>query len=236
MPFTDQDILSFFRRIPKGKVTQRDIDYSEDVWTLQPLLFYMPYSIRAKTLIEIGVADGSTTMPLLKAAAENGGILHSIDPSGCEDAKRLVKSSGLEQHWRFHNMTSDEFFENYRELVGSDKLEIDFGFIDGDHTWQWVAKDVRNSCLRLAKNGILFVSDFQCSFNWVPEALNPEIYTTNKNTEQDGSNGIYKGLRLVMEDFPHLSTILLAARCNPSILISRPYNYKGKPEEYCNEE
>lgn len=216
MSFKDSDLLNFFRRKVSGMLTQRDIDLSGDVWCYQPTLFYLAYGIKAKTIIEIGVADGSTTMPLLKAAEENGGVVHSIDPSGCEDAKRLVSEANYESLWRFHNVKSDIFFKSFED-------KIDFAFIDGDHSFVAVANDVRNCCKRLSKEGVVFVSDFG-NYTGNDNQINPDNYISQTSYEEQCSNGIFKGLHLVMEEFPHLQTVLIRDRVNPYVLIGTSYN------------
>lgn len=220
MSFSDEQLLQFFRRTPGGVITQRDIDLSGDVWSLQPILFYLAYSCKAKTLIEIGVADGSTTMPLIKAAMENDGILYSIDPSRCEDAHRLVDASGYQNYWKFNHMKSDDFFARFNSPV-------DFAFIDGDHSFVQVAKDVENCCKLLTRGGMVFVSDFNTSIG-PPEYIDPEVYTKDTNYETQCQNGIFKGLKLVVDKFKHLHAIYLADRSNPSVLIGYRYDYNDQ--------
>ena len=62
MPISDEQLNCFFRRQPNEIITQRDIDLSSDVYSLQPILYHLAYSIKAKIIVEIGVADGSTTI------------------------------------------------------------------------------------------------------------------------------------------------------------------------------
>lgn len=227
MPLTDENLLQFFRRKEGGFITQRDIALSEDTWSLQPLLYYLANGIQAKTIIEIGVADGSTTMPLLKAASENGGMVHSIDPSDCWDCRRLVSATGCESFFTFYNMKSDEFFaRNYIE-------KIDFAFIDGDHEYPFVERDVRNCCKRLSEVGLIIVSDFDMGSTCnalSPERWDPEIYTKAQPlpnftvSEQGQQNGIFKGVNLVMHEFPDLAAICLGDRSNASMIIGRLFN------------
>lgn len=216
MPLTDEELLRFYRRIPNGYITQRDIDLSSDVWSYQPILYYLARSINPKVIVEIGVADGSTTMPLLKAVQETGGTLFSIDPSGCEDAHRLVKASGMEGNWQFRQMKSDEFFNGFN-------MTIDFAFIDGDHAYPQVVKDVRNCCQRLNKDGVVFVSDYG-NYKGDDIHVKPEVFSQDKSYSAQCSNGIYKGLRLVMPEFPHLQATIIRDRVNPYVFIGTPYH------------
>jgi len=215
---SDSEFLNFFRRKPEGKITQRDIDLSGDVFTLQPLLYFLAYSIQAKTMVEIGTADGSTTIPLLKAAEENGGVVYSVDPSSCEDCKRLVYDYGYIPFWKFNQMKSDEFFKMFNQ-------KIDLAFVDGEHSGQGVYNDVCNIIPLLSDKGILFVSDFDNeSFPNCPNDPNQEL--VEPNYEIACSNGIYKGLRAAMKKFPEYGTVMVWARENPSVLISKAFNAK----------
>lgn len=208
---SDNDILSFFRKKSTEHITQRDIDLSNDVWPLQPLTFYLCYSINAKIMVEIGTADGSTAIPMIKAAQENEGILYSVDPSGCDDAHRLVKDLDALAFWEHKQMESDEFFKNF------DK-EIDFALIDGDHAFPQVARDVRNCCQRLSKKGLVFVTDF------VPIKQKITDYMEQTEYNDQCANGIHKGLKLVLDEFPDLNNITLFDRVNATVIIGRNCN------------
>ena len=221
MAISDEQLLQFFRRKADGLITQRDIDLSSDVCTLQPLLYYLAYSIDAKVLVEIGVADGSTTVPFVKAAEECGGKVYSVDPSanGCNDCKRLMKDFGVsEENWEFCNTGSDEFFMGFNQ-------EIDMAFIDGDHSSLQLARDVRNCCQRLSRKGIVFVSDY----TGIPDRTNKDYYDAERYTllrdyDERCSWGIYEGLKLVLGDFPWLGHVHLADRGNGSVIIAKHFN------------
>ena len=211
MSISDNDLLSFFRRKTTEHITQKDIDLSTDVWPLQPLIFYLCYSIKAMIMVEIGTADGSTAIPMIKAAQENGGILYSVDPSGCDDAHRLVKNLDALAFWEHKQMESDEFFKDF------DK-EIDFALIDGNHAFPQVARDVRNCCQRLSLKGLVFVTDFVL----IKQKITDYMGQTEYNDQC--ANGIHKGLKLVLNEFPDLNNITLFDRINATVIIGRNCN------------
>lgn len=159
MPLSDETLMRWMRGHVSDGLSALDIGCAGDVSHLQPLLFLLARfggnfaSERNHVYVEIGVADGSTTLPLLKAAAEMGGIVHSVDPSGCDRAKELVKIFGYEDHWRFHNEKSDDFFAKFHD-------SIHFAFIDGDHSWPVVERDFVNCYERLRPGGMIVSHDF----------------------------------------------------------------------------
>ena len=213
--FDDKVFTNFCKKVPDEFITQRDIDLSSDVWTLLPLIYSLCYSIQAHTMVEIGTADGSTTMPMLKAALERfgtKGFVNSVDPSGCEDCHRLVDAIDGNECWKHWQMKSDDFFTN----IFKDQ-KIDFALIDGDHSFPQVAKDIRNCCQRLNPRGLLLVTDF------VPSKQNKEEYVNQTEYNDQCVGGIYKGLNLIWEEFPGLSNITLFDSCNSSVLIGRSF-------------
>jgi len=168
----DEHLLNWFRGILTPPfINERDLSLSQDVRYLQPLLYFLARSHHAKTIVELGVADGSTTIPLLKAASEiEGGILHSVDPSGCEDAIDLVGRYKMYDVWKMYQMKSDDFFNKYAL-----DMKIDFAFVDGDHSYAGVVSDIRNVVSRLVPGGIaifhewsLFNKDVD-DFNNIPK-------------------------------------------------------------------
>jgi predicted O-methyltransferase YrrM len=214
--FNDKDFFENFckRKANDTFITQRDVDLNGDVWTLLPLIYSLCYSIQAFTMVEIGTADGSTTMPMLKHAMERfnqPGFVNSVDPSGCEDCHRLVKAVDGDKHWKHWQMRSNDFFEMNNDII------IDFALIDGDHAWPQVADDVRNCCKRLSPRGFVMVTDF------VPGKIKYEEYCQEQTYNEQCAGGIYKGLNAMIEEFPELSNITLFDACNASVIIGRSF-------------
>jgi len=221
MSLTDNDLLSFFRGRPEGYITERDIHGARDVRSLQPILFYLAYSIQAKVLVEIGVDNGSTTMPLLKAAEENQGLVYSVDVELLPEAQRLVKAAGYEHLWKFHRERSDDFFSHFSE-------RIDFAVIDGDHAFPRVARDLKNCCQRLSRAGLIYMHDFQ--WGYFPDA--PETFQDERDPKFQSQWGVQKALCLTMGGFPHLAAIVLKDRSCASVIIGRLYDNDHRAD--CN--
>ena len=110
----DHTIFNWFRgEINHPYATARDLMLSQDCRYIAPILYFLARTLHARTIVEIGVADGTTTMPLVKAASEvEGGWVYSVDPStsNLDAIFNLADRNNLRANWAFYNMTSDEFF------------------------------------------------------------------------------------------------------------------------------
>lgn len=206
----------------------RDVELAGDVSTLMPMLYFLARFTfvadrESPTFVEIGTADGSSALPLLKAAAELGGHLHSVDPFACPDAHFLVDQFDYRASWTHHQVRSDVFFKTFHET-------IDFSFIDGDHAWPQVERDVENCWTRLAPNGIIWVSDYGVLPSDSPpyehEDATPvwdgEELVDRHRYDQQCSNGIAKAIRRVRPRLVGAQMIHLPIWPNPSVLIRRP--------------
>ena len=177
MPLSDQVLMQWSRSaaqwfagdrsppVPEG-LTLRDVELAGDVASIMPLLYVLGRHANNRPLmrsagyapdhrpvfVEVGTADGSTCLPLCKAAAEVAGHVHSIDPSGCGECHELVDRFGYRNHWTHHKVYSDTFFKTFGEPV-------DLGFVDGDHRWPVVERDIRNLYRLLREGGTIVVSD-----------------------------------------------------------------------------
>lgn len=205
---SDDEMIAWFRRRPTQVFQERDIEGSADMYSIMPVEFFLAWTIKAKVIVEIGTHDGSSAIPLLKAAEETGGCLHSVDPDGCESGKELVAQYGLNKHWEFHNITSDEFFKSFNET-------IDFAFIDGDHAWPQVAKDLENCMQHLRGTGIIMVHDYLEYPEYSDRNPPPrEAY------ENECSCGIPKALSVVLPRYPEFGAIKINDTAYPYVIIT----------------
>ena len=90
------------------------------------------------TVLEIGVRQGISTAALLMGASEYGGRVYSVD---IDDYAPLYHGH---PHWTFiraNSMTDSERI--FREMGKLDnRFEIDFLFIDGDHSYAGCMSDL----------------------------------------------------------------------------------------------
>ena len=165
MGIPDHAFLDWTRGKTSEHITDRDVELAGDVSTTQLILYSLARLGAGTRFVEIGVADGSTTLPLLKAAEDNGGHLVSVDPSGCEDAKRLVDAYGYEAFWTFHECTTEAAIQRpeFRDFV-QDPDGLDLVYIDGCHSAQGVAFDLCTLFPHVRSGGFVVMHDW-CSFD-----------------------------------------------------------------------
>jgi predicted O-methyltransferase YrrM len=234
LPLSDETLVRWVRREATDGLDDRDIALSSDVYSWMPLLYYVSrYSMiggrppgALPVFLEIGTADGSTALPLVKAAAELGGHLHSVDPShgGCERAHELVDHFGYRAHWTHHEMPSDLFFATHPGF------RCEFVLIDGDHAWPQVRRDVLNSWQALWPGGLIWVSDYDPLYEghlpYEDEGLRVarvgDQLVDQPLYDAQCTQGIAKALRLVLPDLgPLCSSLQLRMHPNPSILLRK---------------
>lgn len=213
--------------VPHG-LRLRDVDLAKDVASLMvPMFFVTRFFMGHRpdhplVCVEIGTADGSTALPVLKAVAEVGGHLHSVDPSGCEDAHMLVDQFGYRSYWTHHRMASDHFFQTFREPV-------DFAFIDGDHRWPVVERDMKNCYAALRPGGIMWTSDYSA----LPADQRSYEHEHDGSTEyrehvpcdpvgdKQMTDGIGKAAHRAIPTFERAQVFSLMVWPNPSILVRK---------------
>ena len=230
---------------PRPEGVNDDIEGAQDVSTLMPLLFlltryiYGPRPKRDIIAVEIGTHDGSTALPILKALAEVGGHLHSVDPYRCEQAHRLVDTFEYRPWWTHHQIPSDTFFETFDEV-------IDFGFVDGDHRWPVVERDIRNLYERLRPGGMIVVSDYEPLFesaeDFEGEHDGSTTYVPHVACDPVGDKqmtcGIAKAAHRVFPTLSRAQTLHWPVWPNPSLFIrklvdgeldpAKPHVFKGR--------
>lgn len=208
---TEEDYQNFVKGIPSGPFTQRDVELAGDVRCCQLVLDALVRTIGAKSILEIGTADGSTTIALLHAAHITGGSVVSCDPSMCEDAIALVNRCGYESRWRFERMRSDELFER-----GLCPKVIDFAYIDGDHASERVYQDFVHASALLREGGIIV------SHDWAT-ASPRDMDAMAKREQQDAVFGAARG---ILRAIP-LSSMSF---CMP-LLAGSQYDIRGENAE-----
>ncbi len=117
------------------------------------VLYSIARFLPARLCLEIGVDDGSTTLPLLLGTAENGGHLFSVDPAPCDKAKLAVAASGYADHWHFAQTTAANVADETPDA------SLDLLFIDGDHSAEGVALDWRLFAPKVRVGGIAIFHD-----------------------------------------------------------------------------
>lgn len=119
----------------------------------QEILFEKAVGIKAKTIVELGVGEGYSTLALLKATIENNGHLTSVDIGPSLPGHERVAKSGLNQsYWTFILRNDLDFVDEWRG-------QIDLLFIDTSHTRIQTFKELMVYTPLMAPNGIILLHD-----------------------------------------------------------------------------
>ncbi|MBI2190410.1 MAG: class I SAM-dependent methyltransferase [Planctomycetes bacterium] len=125
------------------------------MFTLHPdtsrLVHILIQSARCKSLVEIGVAHGYSTIWLAHAARIMGGHVTSLEvnPKSVEIARRNVKEAGLLS-------LVDFVLGDARETLKGLKGPVDFVLMD---CWEWLYVDCLQTIVPLLRPGGLLVAD-----------------------------------------------------------------------------
>ena len=98
------------------------------------VLFAAALGSEGKTYLELGVRDGTTTLPLLLAAHLNGGTLLSVD---AQDTT-FVCPPELARHWRFVKSDALAFLKAWDV-----SRPLDFVFVDDWHAYAHVRQELQ---------------------------------------------------------------------------------------------
>lgn len=114
----------------------------------------MATSINAKTVIELGVNTGESTVALLEAVHQTGGRLYSVDIQLLPDTKKMLESYGLMERWEFTLMDDMEYVKTWPK----DRL-ADLIFIDTSHQAEHTKREVEAYELLLRPGGFMVFHD-----------------------------------------------------------------------------
>lgn len=128
---------------------------------------------KAKTVVEIGVANGDSTIELCKTLKEINGKLFGFDIWNKHGLKNQYKQQGSLQDvlTRLKKQGLNNFVLNKIDTINNrDEFErvldnllennkIDFAFIDGDHSYIGIKNDFEVVYSRLSKTGIIAFHD-----------------------------------------------------------------------------
>tara|TARA_Y100000817_G_C16801982_1_gene520145 strand:- start:632 stop:1234 length:603 start_codon:yes stop_codon:yes gene_type:complete len=113
-------------------------------------LFSFIISLNAKNIIELGVRNGKTTLPLLLGAHYTNGKVTSVD---IEDTSFNCPEL-LKDRWIFKKENALDFLKNY------DKNNIiDFIFIDDWHSYKHVEKELAYLDMCVSPKSIIVLHD-----------------------------------------------------------------------------
>lgn len=113
-------------------------------------LFSLAVASKAKIIVELGVKDGSTTLPLLLAAYVNNGKLISVDIKKTS----FICPPKLRSYWSFVKSDSIKFLKKWDKSV-----KMDFVFIDDWHAYRHVKKELEYIDAYVGPSSIVLMHD-----------------------------------------------------------------------------
>lgn len=115
-------------------------------------LLHLPFlRERARgNVLEIGVSRGNSTTALLMGVKENGGTLYSVDINN--DCSNLFN----DPQWKFIWGDSVNMWKYVSEVLPD---KIDVAYIDGDHAYESVKRDLDNILPRMSGHGVIMLHD-----------------------------------------------------------------------------
>jgi len=118
------------------------------------LLYALVLNLKAKNILELGVRNGDTTLPLLLGAATTGGFLNSVDiePTGFNPPHEI------KEHWKFNCIDAIGYLKTLNQ-------NLDLVFIDDWHDGEHVYNEIRLIEPWVTKKSIILLHDamHQCS-------------------------------------------------------------------------
>jgi predicted O-methyltransferase YrrM len=113
-------------------------------------LFSIALASGAKTMIELGVREGGTTLPLLMAANLNKSTLHSVDI----DKTTYIPSDDLKSHWKFYQQDAIQFLEKW-----DTSTDVGLVYIDDWHSYAHVKRELELLDKIVSPSTIILVHD-----------------------------------------------------------------------------
>lgn len=154
-------------------------------------LFSIALGSKSKNIIELGVRNGDTTLPLLMAAKLNGGKVFSVDINDTNfDCPKEYK-----ENWVFTKSNATEFLEKFKE-------RIDFIYIDDWHSYEHVKAELEILDKIVSPNTVILLHDLMygntCPYYHVDLTI---------SDGQWGNGGPYRAVAELNKQFWEFSTL-----------------------------
>ena len=159
-----------------------------DIWEHLVTLYMLTVEFDLKTVLELGTAEGESTIAFLQATKKIGGKVYSIDINPCLEAQKIVESNGLQDRWTF--IQNDDLQVNWEK-------KIDHLFIDTSHEFQHTLNELKKYETYVRNGGIISLHDI-ITFPSVMKAVNEFLRGRNdlrvyKYLHNNGLVIIFKG-------------------------------------------
>jgi predicted O-methyltransferase YrrM len=132
------------------RVLPFNVNPNTDIHEHLPTLYMLTLSMHLKSVVELGVRDGESTLALLHAVRPLHGRVHSWDISSSQIATNRVSADGLESFWDFHE-------GNDLDAKWSDP--IDHLFIDTSHEYDHTLSELQKFEPLVVGGGVITMHD-----------------------------------------------------------------------------
>ena len=158
-------------------------------------LYSIALQISAKSILELGVRGGQTTLPFLCAAAENAGTVHSVDI----ESTNFVCPSDLAMHWKFYKCDAIQWLQ---DVASFPENKFDLVYIDDWHSYDHVKIELELIDKLVTPSSIILLHDLMYS------NAQPDYHSDVNTADPEWLNGgPYRAVAELDKDIWEWSTI-----------------------------
>ena len=185
-------ILEYILKIAFNLIITRPVQIKEEIKNLLLILD----KIKPKVILEIGTAGGGTLF-LFSNVAHEEAILISVDLYQSIEKRILFRYIGKEKQKIFLIQGDSHSIETLKKIEGILKgRNVDFLFIDGDHSYEGVKKDFEMYSPLVRKGGIIAFHD-----------IVPDYYTKYGIKTDSWAGEVYKFWNEIKERYEHMEIV-----------------------------
>lgn len=155
------------------KYTLEHSKHGTDIHQHLVTLHNLAVSIAAKTVLELGVNTGESTIALLEAVHKTDGVLISVDQQDLPQTRPMLEKYGLTGRWEFHLMDDIKFI---KEVWAKDR-KADIIFVDTSHQYAHTKQEIELYEPVLRPGGIMIFHDTVSFYEGVQKPINEFLKT-----------------------------------------------------------
>lgn len=156
-------------------------------------IYSIAIASKAMRILELGVRDGSTTLPLLMAAVKNGGELTSVDIN----ETTFKPQEKWRSHWKFVKMNALEFLKQQKPTKPYDLI-----FIDDWHAYEHVRDELAEIDRLVSPRSIVLLHDLM--YGNTPPCYHSDL---TQQTGQWANGGPYRAVAELNPQFWEFATL-----------------------------
>lgn len=146
-------------------------------------LYNLVTGLKAKTVIELGVNTGESTIALLEAVYATAGKLISVDQQDLPQTRPMLERYSLTGRWEFHMMNDIKFAAE----VWPKGVQADLIFVDTSHQYEQTKNEIAAFEPILRPGGIMVFHDTVSCYDGVQKPIN-EFLKTHKWSYENKTN------------------------------------------------